>query len=311
MAVSAPTSFWKNRKHNLDRMTLGDLVYSFFTYYAVIAYIAVGLTSLYFAVKWFDSPLRMALAMAATTVAYPLGWFLVHRHVLHGRFLYKSPLTSAMWKRVHFDHHQDPNDLRVLFGALTNVLPLVGGVVIPMGWLIGGRASAAAAMAWAMVMICFYEFCHCIQHLNYTPKLKFLKEIKRLHLSHHYHNEQGNYGITNYLWDRLLGTYYAKAGDVPKSPTVFNLGYTAEEAQRYPWVDRLSGAPAATATPAASGTGRTPTPSRRWPRSPRPRPASREHPAAARAPSSPPGQGAFFWPDLRRPSLTSTNAFVI
>jgi hypothetical protein len=28
---------------------------------------------------------------------------------------------------------------------------------------------------------------------------------------------------------------------VPRSPTVFNLGYTAEDARKYPWVDRLSG----------------------------------------------------------------------
>ncbi|MCY1017953.1 sterol desaturase family protein [Pyxidicoccus sp. MSG2] len=241
MSVSAPFSFFKNRKHNLDRMTLGDLVYSFFTYYAVVAYIAVGITSFVLAVKWLDNPVRMLLTMLATSLAFPLGWYLVHRNILHGRFLYKSPLTAAMWKRVHFDHHQDPNDLRVLFGALGNTLPLISVVIVPMGWLIGGRASAAAGLGWAMVNICFYEFCHCIQHLNYTPKLGFLKEIKRLHLSHHYHNEQGNYGITNYLWDRVLTTYYAKAGDVPKSPTVFNLGYTAEEAQKYPWVDRLSG----------------------------------------------------------------------
>jgi sterol desaturase/sphingolipid hydroxylase (fatty acid hydroxylase superfamily) len=241
VSVSAPFSIFKNRKHNLDRMTFGDLVYSFFTYYAVVAYIAVGITSFVLAVKWLDNPVRMLLTMLATSLAFPLGWYLVHRNILHGRFLYKSPLTAAMWKRVHFDHHQDPNDLRVLFGALGNTLPLISVVIVPMGWLIGGRAAAAAGLGWAMVNICFYEFCHCIQHLNYTPKLGFLKEIKRLHLSHHYHNEQGNYGITNYLWDRLLTTYYAKAGDVPKSPTVFNLGYTAEEAQKYPWVDRLSG----------------------------------------------------------------------
>lgn len=240
LSVSAPFSFLKNRKHNLDRMTLGELLYSFFTYPAVIAYIAVGLVSLALAVRWFENPLRMLLTVGVASIVFPLGWFLVHKHLLHSRFLYKSRLTAAMWKRIHFDHHQDPTDLRVLFGALANVLPTVSGVMLPVGWLINGRAGAAAALGWGMVLTCFYEFCHCIQHLNYSPRLKFLKEIKRLHLSHHYHNEQGNYGITNYFWDRLFGSYYAKAADVPRSPTVFNLGYTAEEARKYPWVDRLS-----------------------------------------------------------------------
>ena len=41
--------------------------------------------------------------------------------------------------------------------------------------------------------------------------------------------------------DRLLGTYYGKARDLPKSATVFNLGYDELEAQRYPWVAELSG----------------------------------------------------------------------
>jgi sterol desaturase/sphingolipid hydroxylase (fatty acid hydroxylase superfamily) len=230
-----------NRKHNLDRMTLRDLVYSFFTYYAVIAYIAIGITCLVLSVKWFENPLRMLAAVAVASVAFPFGWYLSHRFILHGRFLYKSAFTSVTWKRIHFDHHQDPNDLRILFGALHTTLPTIAGVITPLGWLIGGRSGAVAALGWAMVITCFYEFCHCVQHLNYTPSFKFLKDIKRLHLSHHFHNEQGNYGITNYFWDRLFGTYYGKAGDVPKSATVFNLGYTAEEAVKYPWVDKLSG----------------------------------------------------------------------
>jgi sterol desaturase/sphingolipid hydroxylase (fatty acid hydroxylase superfamily) len=79
-----------------------------------------------------------------------------------------------------------------------------------------------------------------VQHLNTVPKSAFLQRIKRLHLAHHFHNETGNFGITNYWWDQLLGTYYAKSKERPRSATVFNLGYTAAEAERYPWVGQLS-----------------------------------------------------------------------
>jgi sterol desaturase/sphingolipid hydroxylase (fatty acid hydroxylase superfamily) len=79
-----------------------------------------------------------------------------------------------------------------------------------------------------------------VQHLNFAPKSKFLQRIKRLHLQHHFHNEQGNYGITNYAWDKLFGTYYGAARERQKSATVFNLGYTEDEALRYPWVAALS-----------------------------------------------------------------------
>jgi sterol desaturase/sphingolipid hydroxylase (fatty acid hydroxylase superfamily) len=88
---------------------------------------------------------------------------------------------------------------------------------------------------------CFYEYVHCIQHLAYKPRSKWLAEMKRRHMAHHFHDERGNYGITSFLWDKLFGTYYASAAERGKSPTVFNLGYTPEVAQDYPWVAKLSG----------------------------------------------------------------------
>jgi len=68
-----------------------------------------------------------------------------------------------------------------------------------------------------------------------------MKNIKRLHLAHHFHDESGNFGITNFFWDRVFGTYYGDVSARPRSATVFNIGYTEEMAQAYPWVDRLSG----------------------------------------------------------------------
>jgi sterol desaturase/sphingolipid hydroxylase (fatty acid hydroxylase superfamily) len=128
----------------------------------------------------------------------------------------------------------------VLFGALHTTLPTIVIATAPIGWLVGGPAGSFAAVATGLFTTCFYEFCHCVQHLNTKPKSAFLQRIKRLHLAHHFHNEQGNYGITNFVWDRLLGTYYDSPRQVSKSATVFNLGYTEAEAARYPWVAALS-----------------------------------------------------------------------
>ncbi len=111
---------------------------------------------------------------------------------------------------------------------------------LPLGGVVGGRAGAAAAMAAALGSTLFYEFCHCVEHLRYTPRSRFLRRIKQLHLLHHFHNEHGNYGITNFFWDRMIGTYYGHAGKVPRSATVFNLGYAEKECARYPWVARNS-----------------------------------------------------------------------
>ena len=60
-------------------------------------------------------------------------------------------------------------------------------------------------------------------------------------MAHHFHDERGNYGITNFFWDRLLGTFYERTDRPQKSATVFNLGYTDDVAKRWPKVSELSG----------------------------------------------------------------------
>jgi hypothetical protein len=45
---------------------------------------------------------------------------------------------------------------------------------------------------------------------------------------------------TSSLIDHLAGTYYPRASEVPRSPTTFDLGYTAAERIRYPWLAERS-----------------------------------------------------------------------
>ena len=232
---------WSSREYNLDKMTLGELVAGYFTYpgiqmYALLSAVCVA-ASLYFA----DRVAPLIIAAVATGLVYPLVWYMLHRFVLHGTWLYKRPQTAAVWKRIHFDHHQDPHDLAVLFGALYTTIPTILAVAVPIGWTIGGPSAAAAAVASGMIVTCFYEYCHCIQHLRFTPRSKVLMHMKKRHLAHHFHSERGNFGITNFMWDRLFGTYYPDPKTFPESPTTFNLGYTGEEMERYPWVAELSG----------------------------------------------------------------------
>jgi sterol desaturase/sphingolipid hydroxylase (fatty acid hydroxylase superfamily) len=232
---------WKGRAHDLGRMSFWQLVKNYFTYPAILTYLGLGALAAAHAAYSATAVLPVALAVLAAGLVYPLVWYLLHRFVLHGRYLYKNAHTAKVWKRIHFDHHQDPYDLRVLFGALHTTLPTIAGVTLPVGYAIGGLPGASAALASGLFVTCVYEFCHCVQHLNFSPKWGFLQRIKRLHLAHHFHNEAGNFGITNFFWDRVFDTHYAWPKEVSKSPTVFNLGYTAEEAERYPWVLELSG----------------------------------------------------------------------
>ena len=246
-ALTIRPSFWR-REHHLDKMTLRELVVAYFQYPAIIAYLALSAAAAaFYAAR--PAPLAPTLvAIGVATLIYPFVWYMLHRFVLHSKWMWKSRLLAPTWKRIHYDHHQDPNHLEVLFGALHTTLPTIAIATLPIGWAIGSfwgpaaaPGAAAAAFATGLVTTCFYEFVHCIQHLAYKPKRKWLAEMKKRHMAHHFHDENGNYGITSFLWDRAFGTFYDRPERPKKSPTVFNLGYTEEVAKLYPHVAELSG----------------------------------------------------------------------
>lgn len=234
---------WKGRTYDLGRMNLRELLMAYATYPAIQIYAVIAAACTAFAVAWAERGGPTALAALTMVAFYPLVEYGLHRFILHGRFLYKSRLTAGLWKRIHFDHHQDPHNLEVLFGSLTNTLPLILAIAFPVGWIIDGAAGAAAAIACTATLMCIYEFCHCMQHLNVKPKNRFLLRIKQLHLAHHFHDENSNFGITTSLVDHVVGSFSGDTQSRPRSRTVFNLGYDAEEATRYPWVADLTGAP--------------------------------------------------------------------
>ncbi|MFV3127806.1 sterol desaturase family protein [Niveispirillum sp. KHB5.9] len=234
---------WSGRSYDLGKMNLRELAFAYSTYPAIQVYAALALVSAILAAVWAQDWGRIALIVLVVSIIYPLAWYGIHRYILHGRWLYRMKWSATLWKRIHFDHHQDPHKLEVLFGSLANTLPTIALVSMPVGWWIGGEAGAAAALATGLVNTCIYEFFHCIQHLNYKPRWAWVARIKQLHLYHHFHNEDGNYGIISYGPDMMLGTFYAEAKQKPRSPTVFNLGYDLEEAKLYPWVMEATGAP--------------------------------------------------------------------
>ena len=222
-------------------MSLRELAIAYLQHYAIIAYLALIAVSAFVFARHTAAVVPTAATIALVVLAYPLIWYALHRWVLHSRWMFKTPLLAATWKRIHYDHHRDPNHLEVLFGALHTTLPTIALITLPIGYAFGGIGGAAAALASGLLMTCFYEFCHCIQHLSYKPRWKFLAVMKARHMEHHFHDEDGNFGITNFVWDRAFGTLYRRPDRPAKSPTVFNLGYTAEMAARYPTVRRLSG----------------------------------------------------------------------
>ena len=230
---------WRDgRVADLGQMDMRQLVRAYLTYPSMILYAALIVAALA-ASAWLgaaERPWRSLATVALTLLVYPVAEYLLHRFVLHARWLYKNPLTAALWKRIHFDHHQDPQRLDVLFGAPSNTIPTIALFALPLGHAVNGWSGAWLAFACGAAGYCLFEFCHCVQHLNYMPKNRWLARIKKHHMAHHFHNEAGNFGLTSTFVDRLLGTHYEDVRMRPRSAHIHDLGYDDAEAGRFPWV---------------------------------------------------------------------------
>lgn len=232
---------WKAQNYLLNRMTLEDLFRAYITYPGIQVYLALIVllsgTALFFPAHAGT----FAVSVLAGLFLFQIAWYLIHRFVLHGRWIFKVPFLASLWKRTHYDHHRYPNDLSVLFGGLHTTLPAVLLVAGPAGWMAGGLHAALGTVTGTLIMTCVTEFLHAGQHLAFEPRWSYWKKIKKRHLAHHFHNEQGNYGISEFFQDRMPGTFYADPAAVSRSKTARNLGYTDAMAVKYPWVRRLDG----------------------------------------------------------------------
>ena len=250
---------WRGRSYDLGKMTMAELRRAYFLTPAIQIYLALATVCSVAVALSTGHWARVAASSVATVALYPFAWYAIHRFVLHGAWLYRWRWSASLWKRIHFDHHQDPHRLEVLFGAPTNTIPTIAVVTLPVGDAIGGVPGALAAFGTGLLTTCVYEFCHCVQHLNYKPRNRALHYMKQKHLLHHFHDEAGNYGIVSFLPDRIFDTFYANAKSRARSRHVFNLGYDLEAARRFPWVMQRSGGPPQDRPPAARARPTIPT----------------------------------------------------
>ncbi|MDH4360023.1 MAG: fatty acid hydroxylase family protein, partial [Nitrospirota bacterium] len=95
-------SRWYQQKYHLDRMSFRDLIWAYVSYPGIQVYflLLMGSSTLGIMVYRHDpgSPMLLVLSVVGTFMAYPFVEYGVHRFILHGRYLYRSPWTAALWK---------------------------------------------------------------------------------------------------------------------------------------------------------------------------------------------------------------------
>lgn len=131
--------------------------------------------------------------------------YLTHRFFFHLKTP-KNPFLLKLLKRLHYDHHTDPNNLHLLFLPLWYSIPNLFVLALIFHSIVGNLWLTLAFAAGSKTMLFLYEWKHYVAHRPIKPKTNLGKRVKKLHILHHFKNENFWYGVSTPFVDVLFGT---------------------------------------------------------------------------------------------------------
>jgi sterol desaturase/sphingolipid hydroxylase (fatty acid hydroxylase superfamily) len=149
-------------------------------------------------------------AMAGLCVGGMFTWsiaeYLLHRWVFHWT-------NDTPWgKRIHFllhgVHHDFPNDKDRLVMPLPTSVPLAV-IFYTLFYFTMGRALAEPFFAGFTIGYLFYDGTHYYVH-HFAPTTRWGKFLRRHHMTHHFADHDGGFGVSSPLWDLVLRTMPSK-----------------------------------------------------------------------------------------------------
>lgn len=147
-------------------------------------------------------PLELAGLAIAGIFVWSLSEYCLHRFLFH--FPAKSKLGKWLVFLFHGNHHHDPKDKTRLVmppaGAvlIMAVLYVLFGLVIPNPYL-------EPFCAFFIIGYLVYDYIHYATH-HFPMRSPTAKYLKHYHLKHHFSGEEGRYGVSSPLWDRVFHT---------------------------------------------------------------------------------------------------------
>jgi uncharacterized membrane-anchored protein len=117
------------------------------------------------------------LAFVIGLVTYTVAEYFNHRFLFHMETP-KNPWMLKFIKRIHFDHHVDPRDLKLLFLPVWYSLPqiIVASLIV---FAIFGNITLAVAYADGIIaMLLYYEWTHYVAHQPIIPKTPWGKKVE-------------------------------------------------------------------------------------------------------------------------------------
>lgn len=144
-----------------------------------------------------------------------------HRYLFHMKPP-RNKFLRTLLHRLHYDHHEVPNELHLLLLPLWYSIPnfaLLWGIA----YLICGSSVLTWAVVWGGVLaMLHYEWVHYVAHRPIKPFTPWGRWMKKVHLWHHYKSEHYWFGVSNPLMDYVMGTFQDEK-TVELSPTARKL----------------------------------------------------------------------------------------
>lgn len=141
--------------------------------------------------------LTIALLFFGGMLLWTLAEYVLHRFVFHFRH------DSRWGNRVHFllhgVHHDFPDDADRLVMPLLTSTPMAV-VFYSLFALALGPAFGSAFFAGFVVGYLFYDGTHFYVH-HFVPRTRWGKLLRRHHLTHHFADHHGGFGVSTPLWD--------------------------------------------------------------------------------------------------------------
>ena len=149
------------------------------------------------------------LTTAETVGLVASGWlfwtlmeYWIHRIVFH--FEPESGPGARFHWIIHGVHHDHPNDpLRLVMPPSVSV-PLAAGFYGLFVLVLGTDAGNVFAAGFLLGYL-VYDMTHYYLH-HFTPKTRFGKVMRELHMRHHFQDDTRGFGISAPFWDYIFGT---------------------------------------------------------------------------------------------------------
>lgn len=141
------------------------------------------------------------IAMLAGVLLFAVFEYVTHRYLLH-----QFPRLAPAMYAGHEAHHRNPNDAEHLFGPLRYDLAGYTAFFLVLLAILGDLSAVCATVTGASLMQLYYQWMHYASHRPVKLWTPWGKWMKKRHLLHHHMDEHAWYGVSNPVFDYVMGT---------------------------------------------------------------------------------------------------------